>query len=87
MLVWQDYVAGTDPLDEEDKFVATVSMESGVPVVRWSPELSPADAALRKYTVYGATALDGAWVDVSSLSDIERHNAGYQFFKVTVEMR
>ena len=87
LLVWQDYVAGTDPLDEEDKFVATVSMESGVPVVRWSPELSPADAALRKYTVYGATALDENWVDVSALSDIERHRAGYQFFKVTVEMR
>lgn len=85
--VWQDYVAGTDPLDEEDQFTATVVMENGIPVVRWSPELSPERAALRKYTTYGATALNGVWVDVSGLSDEARRAAGYQFFKVTVEMK
>ena len=87
MYVWQDYVAGTDPLDEEDQFTATVTMENGVPKIRWKPELPPAKAAMRKYTTYGATALDGEWVDVSNLSDTDRHAAGYQFFRVSVEMR
>jgi hypothetical protein len=87
LCVWQDYVAGTDPLDEEDQFMATLTMENGIPVVSWNPELSPEKAAMRKYTVYGATALDGAWVDVSSKTDSERHAQGYQFFKVTVELR
>ena len=87
LYVWQDYVAGTDPLDEEDVFTATISMENGVPVITWTPELPPEKAAMRKYTTYGATALGGDWVDVSNMSDAERHAAGYQFFRVTVEMR
>jgi len=87
LYVWQDYVAGTDPLDEEDKFTATITMEGGVPIVKWSPELPAGKAALRKYTTYGATALGGEWVDVSNLTDAERHAAGYQFFQVSVEMQ
>lgn len=87
MYVWQDYVAGTDPLDEEDQFTATITMEDGMPVVRWSPELPAGKAVLRKYTTYGATALGGNWVDVSDMSDAERHAAGYQFFQVSVELK
>ena len=87
LYVWQDYVAGTDPLDEEDKFTATIKIENGLPVVEWKPELPPSKAVLRKYTTLGATALGGEWVDVSSLSDVERQAAGYQFFQVTVEMK
>lgn len=87
LYVWQDYVAGTDPLDEEDQFTATLTIEDGVPVVKWSPELPPAKAALRKYTTYGATALNGEWVDVSAKSDVERQAQGYQFFRVSVELR
>ena len=87
LYVWQDYVAGTDPLDEEDKFTATITIEGGVPVVKWSPELPAGKAVLRKYTTYGATALGGEWIDVSNLTDAERYAAGYQFFQVSVEMR
>ena len=87
LYVWQDYVAGTDPLDEEDKFTATIKIDNGLPVVEWKPELPPSKAVLRKYTTLGATALGGEWVDVSSLSDVERQAAGYQFFQVTVEMK
>lgn len=87
LMVWQDYVAGTNPLDEEDVFKATLIMENGLPVVKWTPELPPEQAVLRKYTTYGATALNGAWVDVSALSNEARHAAGYQFFRVTVEMK
>ena len=85
--VWQDYVAGTDPLDEEDTFTATITLENGIPVVRWSPRLPDAAAATRKYTVYGATAIDGRWDDVTDKTDQQRHDLGYQFFSVTVEMR
>ena len=87
LYVWQDYVAGTNPLDEEDTFKATITMEDGIPVVRWSPELPAEKAAARKYTVYGATALDGTWVDVSDKTDAERHDLGYQFFRVSVRMK
>jgi len=87
MYVWQDYVAGTDPLDEEDKFTATVTLEDGVAVVKWEPELPPERAALRKYTTYGAKVLGGNWDDVTDLSDVQRHDEGYQFFRVTVEMK
>ena len=86
MYVWQDYVAGTNPLDEEDKFTATITMEDGVAVVRWSPTLTAAQAQLRKYVVKGATALDSEWKDVSGMSDQERKDNGYQFFRVSVEM-
>ena len=87
MQVWQDYVAGTDPLNEEDKFTATITMENGIPVVRWKPELPADQAAARLYTVYGATALRGDWVDVTTLTDADRHDMGYQFFKVSVTVR
>ena len=87
LYVWQDYVAGTNPLDEEDTFKATITMEDGIPVIRWSPELPAEKAAVRKYTVYGATALGGTWVDVSDKTDAERHDLGYQFFMVSVRMK
>lgn len=82
MYVWQDYVAGTDPTDPYDKFVASVTVVDGDPVVSWTPVLSPEQAALRRYTVYGKTKLhDAAWSVVSG------DEANYNFFKVTVEMR
>lgn len=87
MQVWQDYVAGTDPLNDEDKFTATITMKNGIPVVRWTPELPADQAVARRYTVYGATAIGGDWVDVTVLTDVERHDMGYQFFKVIVKMR
>lgn len=87
LYVWQDYVAGTDPLDENDTFTATLTVENGVPVVKWSPELSAEATARRKYTVYGAKALDAEWTDVSLKEDAERQDMGYRFFRVSVEMR
>lgn len=87
LMVWQDYVAGTNPLDEEDVFTATLTMENGLPVVKWTPELPPAQAASRKYTTYGSTSLSGKWTDVSDLTPQQRKELGYQFFTVTVEMK
>ena len=87
MKVWQDYVAGTNPLDGEDVFKAMIVFEDGIPVVKWSPKLTVQQEALRNYKVFGATILKGVWTDVSDMSDAERYAAGYQFYKVSVEMR
>jgi hypothetical protein len=82
MLVWQDYVAGTNPMDPNDKFVASVTIVDGKPIVSWSPELPEEQAALRKYTIYGKSKLqDTHW------SEVNGDEANYNFFKVVVEMK
>jgi hypothetical protein len=81
MYVWQDYIAGTDPTDTNSLFTATITMVDGSPVVEWSPKLSAAEEAKRKYTVYGKASLE---------SDEDWHsptNALDRFFKVGVEMK
>lgn len=82
MFVWQDFVAGTDPLDASSKFEAVISLVDGIPIVTWKPELSPEQAALRKYTTYGKASLsDEKW------NEVVGDAAKYNFFKVTVEMK
>ncbi len=81
--VWQDYVAGTDPTDVDDKFEATISMVDDEAVVSWKPELSAAESAKRTYTIYGRQTLySGDW---SPVADGSAKN--YNFFKVVVEMK
>ena len=82
MLVWQDYVAGTDPTDETDVFTASITIAEGKPIVSWTPELSAEQAATRVYIIYGKAKLtDAEWKVVDG-------NAGdYNFFKVSVEMK
>lgn len=83
MLVWEDYVAGTDPTNPNDKFTASVTIVDGKPVVSYTPELDDARKALRKYTTYGKVKLtDTEWTVVT-----EGEEANYNFFKVSVEMK
>lgn len=85
MMVWQDFVAGTDPTDENDVFRASITFdkETNEPVISWTPELSEAEAAKRKYTTYGKAKLtDKEWTPIA-----EGEEENYNFFKVTVEMR
>ena len=85
MMVWQDFVAGTDPTDENDVFRASITFdkETNEPVISWTPELTPAEAAKRKYTTYGKAKLtDKEWTEVAPGEE-----ESYNFFKVTVEMR
>lgn len=83
MLVWEDYVAGTDPTNPNDKFTASVTIVDGKPVISYTPELDSERAALRKYTTYGKVKLsDAEWTVVP-----EGEEATYNFFKVTVEMK
>ena len=83
MLVWQDYVAGTDPTDEKDVFRASITIVDGKVTISYTPELDDARKAMRKYTTWGKTSLmDTDWTVVQ-----EGHEAEYNFFKVSVKMR
>ena len=85
MFVWQDFVAGTDPTDENDKFTASITFDAdGKPQIAYSPKFeNEAEAAKRKYTTYGKARLnDKEWTEVAPGEE-----DGYNFFKVTVEMR
>ena len=83
MLVWQDYVAGTDPTDEKDVFTASITVVGGKVTISYSPELDDARKAMRKYTTWGKKSLmDTNWTEVQ-----EGHEPEYNFFKVSVEMR
>lgn len=85
LLVWQDYVAGTDPTDLESKFIACIAIENGVPKVTWMPDLNEGGTkALRTYVVYGAKELGGTWKNMNMVPAAEK--ADYKFFKVAIEM-
>jgi hypothetical protein len=84
MMVWQDYVAGTDPTDPTDTFQASITFdkETNEPIISWTPELSAEEAAKRSYKTYGKVKLtDPDWTLVDG------NAATYNFFKVTVEMK
>lgn len=83
MLVWQDFVAGTDPTKEDDVFRADITFDAaGNPIISWTPELPPGEAAKRSYKKYGKVKLnDAEW------SLIDGNEADYNFFKVSVEMK
>ena len=83
MFVWQDYVAGTDPTDEKDVFTASISMVDGKVTISYTPELDAERKSLRKYTTWGKKSLtDAVWTEVK-----DGDESGYNFFKVSVEMR
>ena len=82
LLVWHDYVAGTDPTNGDDVFKASILMVDGKPVIGYTPELPETEKAKRKYTIYGKARLqDDNW------QIVDRNAGSYNFFKVTVEMR
>lgn len=79
MLVWHDFVAGTDPTKKDDLFAAKIDMQNGAPVVTWEPNLNT-NGEVRLYKVYGKETLSSAeeWAYPT--------NSLHRFFKVTVEM-
>lgn len=85
--VWQDYVAGTDPLDPDDVFTAGIAMTDEGPEISWSPDLSTATPA-RVYKIYAMKTLGSklSSVDVTTLTPAERKALGYRFFYVTVSL-
>ena len=82
LLVWQDYVAGTDPTDPTSKFSATIAFEDGHPVITWSPNVDNPSCP-RVYRVFGKKSLgDIEWTELP-----KENLDGYSFFKVSVEMQ
>lgn len=81
--VWEDYVAGTNPLDDDSAFRALISVDAdGTPEISWDPRDSDLDAT-RRYQIFGREGLlSGDWepADADKLDP-------YNFFKVSVEMR
>ena len=81
--IWQDFIAGTDPSDENSQFKVKIEIVNNEPVITWSPELKSEEAALRKYTVWGKAKLsDAKWLEVPEGSE-----GDYNFYRVTVEMK
>ena len=78
--VWQDFVAGTSPVDDS-VFTAKIRMEGTTPVIEWEPD-TPELRASRTYRTLGKkTLLDGRWLEIT-----DEDPSAYNFFKVTVEM-
>lgn len=84
MMVWQDFVAGTDPTNPDDKFTASITFDAqGKPVISYSPELSATETAKRIYRKFGKVKLnDENWIPIANGEEVN-----YNFFKVTVEMK
>ena len=84
--VWQSYVTGVDPTNEEAKFKSVISMNAeGKPVVSWSPDLNENGTKKERiYRVLGAKTLGNDWDDVTDILDLDA--TGCRFFKVTVEL-
>ena len=80
--IWESYVAGLVPDDENSRFTAKIEMVDGKPVVTWEPD-SEALRATRTYKIYGKkTLLDRDWTPVTDADKSE-----YNFFKVEVKMK
>ena len=84
MMVWQDFVAGTDPTNPDDKFTASITFDAqGKPVISYSPELSSTETAKIIYRKFGKVKLnDENWIPIANGEEVN-----YNFFKVTVEMK
>ena len=76
--VWECYVAGISPTNENSRFSAKIEMRDGLPVVMWEPDLNT-NGIQRMYKVYGKENL-------SDMDWIYPTNSLHRFFKVTVEM-
>ena len=83
MLVWQDYVAGTDPTDETDRFKVMIDIVDGEVQISYWPELDTAKTALRRYVLMGKESLmDGEWRVVD-----DGNESVFRFFRYSVDMK
>lgn len=77
------YVAGLDPSDPKDKFIAKIEMVDGKSVVTWTPDLNEdGTKSVRTYKTWGKDSLDAdEWLEVTP-----ENQDDMRFFKVTVGM-
>ena len=85
LYIWQDYVAGTDPTDQNSVFkVTSFKYENGRITITWSPDLNEGGTkSIRCYKTYGAETLDQVQWD---LINTNTPNPKYKFFAVEVGM-
>lgn len=81
--VEEAYVAGLDPSDPKDKFVAKIEMVDGKSVVTWTPDLNEdGTKSVRTYKTWGKNSLDAdEWLEVTP-----ENQDDMRFFRVTVGM-
>jgi hypothetical protein len=80
--IWESYVAGLEPEEENSKFQAKIEMVDGKPVVKWEPD-TPELRATREYITYGKKTLhDHEWTPVT-----DDTKGQYNFFKVEVKLK
>jgi hypothetical protein len=85
--VWECYVAGLSPLEEQTDFkVESISFVDGKVKVEWNPDLSDGgEETKRAYRLLGKKRLEEEdWTDVTDVAD--RDAAGWRFFRVRVEL-
>jgi len=79
--MWQDFVAGTNPTNENSVFTSKIEIVDGKPVIKWEPD-TPELRATRIYKTLGKkTLMDKDWVDITNKDQSE-----YHFFRVTVDL-
>jgi len=90
LILYDEYLAGTDPADVRSKFLMTIAVSNSVPQLSWSPALNglhpnglPKRDGSRLYRVYGAKTLEEGFSTDPISKEAE---AEYNFFKVTVDM-
>ena len=80
--IWECYVSDVDPTNSLSKFVASIMMVEGKPVITWSPDLNEGAGKVgaRVYTIQGSTDLK-EWEEV-----VDGDEGDFNFFKVKVSM-
>ena len=79
--IWQDFVAGTNPTNENSVFTSKIEIIDGKPVITWEPD-TPELRVTRRYRTLGKkTLLDANWTDIT-----DKDQSEYHFFRVTVDM-
>ena len=83
--VWECYVAGLDPTDEDDDLVADITFENGVPKV----SVANGEKPNRMYRILSTKTLDYAEVplDVTNVPDLSAEPyREYRFFRISAEL-
>ena len=82
MYVWQDFIAGTNPLSGKSFLRTLITMKDGKPIITWTPALNGEGkkTGIRTYKIYGSTDLQ-SWETYDGVSETSN-----EYFKVSVDL-